>query len=40
MRLLPRKAAVGVYTIQFDTFRKYDAKQAVRDRYTISVTRG
>jgi hypothetical protein len=39
-RLLPRKAAVGVYTVQFDTFRKYDPKQAVRDRYTISVTRG
>jgi hypothetical protein len=39
-RLLPRKAAVGVYTIQFDTFRKYDPKQAVRDRYTINVTRG
>jgi hypothetical protein len=39
-RLLPRQAAVGVYTIQFDTFRKYDPKQAVRDRYTINVTRG
>jgi hypothetical protein len=39
-RLLPRKAAVGVYTIQFDTFRKYDPKQTVRDRYTINVTRG
>jgi hypothetical protein len=39
-RLLPRKAAVGVYTVQFDTFRKYDPKQAVRDRYTINVTRG
>jgi hypothetical protein len=39
-RLLPRNAAVGVYTVQFDTFRRYNAKQAVRDRYAISVTRG
>jgi hypothetical protein len=39
-RLLPRDAAIGVHTIQFDTFRRYDANQRVRDRYTITVTRG
>jgi hypothetical protein len=39
-RLLPRNAAVGVYTIQFDTFRRYNSRQRVRDRYTITVTRG
>jgi hypothetical protein len=39
-RLLPRNAAVGVHTIQFDTFRRYDSRQRVRDRYTITVTRG
>jgi hypothetical protein len=39
-RLLPRDAAVGVYTIQFDTFRRYKAKRPVRDRYTITVQRG
>jgi hypothetical protein len=39
-RLLPRDAAVGVHTIQFDTFKRYNPKQRVRDRYTISVTRG
>ena len=39
-RLLPRDAAIGVHTIQFDTFRRYDKNQRVRDRYTITVTRG
>jgi hypothetical protein len=39
-RLLPRNAALGVYTIQFDTFRRYKPKRAVRFRYTIAVTRG
>jgi hypothetical protein len=39
-RLLPRNAALGVHSIQFDTFRRYDPKQPVRDRYTISVTHG
>jgi hypothetical protein len=37
-RLLPRNAAVGVHTVQFDTFRKYKAKRAVSDRYTITVS--
>ena len=37
-RLLPRNAALGVHTIQFDTFRAYSAKRPVRDRYTITVT--
>jgi hypothetical protein len=39
-RLLPRDAAVGVYRIQFDTFRRYKARRPVRDRYTITVLRG
>ena len=39
-RLLPRNAAVGVHTIQFDTFRRFNRNQRVRDRYTITVTRG
>jgi hypothetical protein len=39
-RLLPRNAAVGVHTVQFDTFRRYNSRQPVRDRYTITVTRG
>jgi len=39
-RLLPANAALGVYTIQFDTFRRYNPKQPVRDRYTINVRRG
>jgi hypothetical protein len=39
-RLLPRDAAIGVHTIQFDTFRRYSRNRPVRDRYTISVTRG
>jgi hypothetical protein len=39
-RLLPRDAAVGVHTIQFDTFRRLNRNQRVRDRYTITVTRG
>ncbi len=39
-RLLPSNAALGVHTIQFDTFRRYNSRQAVRDRYTITVTRG
>jgi hypothetical protein len=39
-RLLPRNAAIGVHTLQFDTFRRYNSRQPVRDRYTITVTRG
>jgi hypothetical protein len=39
-RLLPQNAALGLHTIQFDTFRKYNPKQAVRYRYTIDVRRG
>jgi hypothetical protein len=39
-RLLPRDAALGLHTIQFDTFRKYDRKQDVRYRYTVDVRRG
>jgi hypothetical protein len=39
-RLLPRDAALGVHTIQFDTFKRYNPKQPVRYRYTIAVSRG
>jgi hypothetical protein len=39
-RLLPRTAALGLHRIQFDTFRRYNPKQAVRYRYTIDVVRG
>jgi hypothetical protein len=39
-RLLPRDAAVGVHTIQFDTFRRLNRDQPVRDTYIITVTRG
>jgi len=39
-RLLPQNAKLGLHRIQFDTFRRYDPKQAVRYRYTIDVTRG
>jgi hypothetical protein len=37
-RLLPRNAAFGVHTIQFDTFKRYSAQRPVRDRYTITVS--
>jgi hypothetical protein len=37
-RLLPRNAALGVHTIQFDTFKSYSAQRPVRDRYTITVS--
>jgi hypothetical protein len=39
-RLLPQDAAIGVHTIQFDTFRRYNPNQRIRDRYTITVSRG
>ncbi len=39
-RLLPRRAALGVHTIQFDTFRRYRPNRTVRDRYTITVSGG
>ena len=37
-RLLPRDAAFGVHTIQFDTFRRYNPRQPVSDHYTITVS--
>jgi hypothetical protein len=37
-RLLPRDAAFGVHTIQFDTFRRYNPRQTVSDHYTITVS--
>jgi hypothetical protein len=36
-RLLPRNAGLGVHRIQFDTFRRYDRRHLVRDRYEITV---
>jgi hypothetical protein len=39
-RLLRRNARFGVYTIQFDTFRRYNPRRPVRDRYTITVRPG
>ena len=39
-RLLPQNAALGVHTIQFDTFRRYRAKRQVKDRFTVTVTSG
>lgn len=39
-RLLKPNAALGVHTIQFDTFRRYRRGRAVRDVATIEVTRG
>jgi hypothetical protein len=39
-RLLPQNAALGVHTIQFDTFRRYRAKRAVKDLYTVSAIGG
>jgi hypothetical protein len=41
-RLLPSNARVGVYTLQFDTFRRYDGrkdKRPQRDVFTVTVTR-
>jgi hypothetical protein len=37
-RLLPRDAALGVHRIQFDTSRRYNPREPVRDRYKITVT--
>ena len=39
-RLLKPDAALGVHTIQFDTFRRYRRGRAVRDIASIQVTRG
>lgn len=39
-RLLPRNAGLGVHKIQFDTFRRYNRKNPVRDRYEITVFGG
>jgi hypothetical protein len=39
-RLLPQNAALGVHTVQFDTFKRYSPNRAVRDRYTVTITGG
>jgi hypothetical protein len=36
-RLLPRSAGLGVHKIQFDTSRRYNRGNPVRDRYEITV---
>ena len=36
-RVLPRNAALGVYTVQFDTFRRYSPNRRVRVGFTIQV---
>ncbi len=36
-RLLPRGAPVGVYIVQFDAFRKYQARRAQSVGFTITV---
>ena len=38
-RLLPRGAPVGVYTVQFDAFRKYQERRAQSVGFTITVRR-
>ncbi len=39
-RLLSKNARFGRHRIQFDTFRRYRAKRAVKTIYSISVVRG
>ena len=39
-RLLRPRAAFGVHTVQFDTFRRYRPGRPVQDRASINVTRG
>lgn len=36
-RILPRRAPLGSYTVQFDTYRRYDPDRAVKDGYLITV---
>ena len=41
-RLLPRNAPIGVYKLQFDTFRRYDGRKderPQRDLFAVTVTR-
>jgi hypothetical protein len=37
--LLPRNAKVGLYVVQFDTFRRYRSKRPAKVGYTIRVQR-
>jgi hypothetical protein len=37
-RFLPRGADTGVYSVQFDNFRRYKKSREVRARYTITVS--
>jgi len=39
-RLMRKNAAFGLHRIQFDTFRRYRAKRAVKTTFTIRVVRG
>ncbi len=36
-RFLPRNASAGVYTVQFDTFRRYRKNRVVRKLFTLTV---
>jgi len=38
-QLLPRDAGVGLYVVQFDTFRRYKSTRPVKVGYTITVRR-
>lgn len=38
-RLLPRGAATGVYTVQFDTFKKYKAERPQQIEFQLRVSR-
>jgi hypothetical protein len=38
-RLIPRRPSLGTYSIQFDTFRKYQADRDQRRILTVTVTR-
>lgn len=38
-RFLPRGADTGVYTVQFDNFRRYKKSREVKALYTITVSR-
>lgn len=36
-RILPRRAPLGEYTVQFDTYRRYNEDREVKDGYIITV---
>jgi hypothetical protein len=36
-RILPRSAPLGLYRVQFDTYRRYDPDRLVKDLYEITI---